>query len=141
MTISAVAFLALALSAQRDLKREHRYATDPYIALAIAEHESELDPRVCKDESDGSSSRGLMQLNHKGVTCASNEYDIEYDPAVNVRRAMRLLTKQKEYHAAHCVHPHDVLTHFAGSGPVAVRFAEWVRHRARELRKELKKHG
>lgn len=141
MTLSAAAFLALALITQRELRHEHRYVPDQYIALAIAEHESDLDPRVCKNETDGSSSRGLMQLNHKGVSCASSEYDAEYEPATNIRKGMRLLSLQYEYHQKHCRHPHDVLTHFAGSGPIAVRFATWVRRRARKLRKEMKQHG
>lgn len=110
-------------------------------AAAIIEHESHGNPTLCVDEPDGSSSRGLMQLNHKDAHCdaeGDKKYGREYDAATNVWLGIRLLGKQLKWHRQHCNHPHDPLEHYAGTGPKAKEFARYVRRRSRELRAQLK---
>jgi hypothetical protein len=106
------------------------------VVAAIIEHESHGDPTLCRDDRGGSS-RGLMQVWHPDSACevAVDEarFASDYSPGTNVARALRLLHRQKEYHLKHCVHPHDFLEHFAGTGPSAKRFARDVRKRARAM--------
>lgn len=132
---------AVAVSMQHARASVGRSAVTPEIVAAIIEHESHGNPALCVDEPDGSSSRGVMQINHKDAHCdaaGDRKYGNEYDPAVNVRLGIRLLGTQLKWHRKHCHHPHDALEHYAGSGPAARDFARYVRRRSRELRLKVK---
>lgn len=132
MTFTAAALLALALRA---------HAPDPYVLTAIAIHESAGEPYVCRDEENGTSSWGLAQINIRGPHCdAPNDYaKLLLEPEFNLREAARLLREQRKYHLRHCVHPHDVLEHYAGAGKSARIFARDIRRLARKLRKGTKR--
>lgn len=135
--MTAGAVLALIMAVRSDLHHHHRWRPDPYIALAIAKHESGFEPGACNDEKDGSSSWGLMQINHKDSRCADGLFARELDPGVNVALGVRLLSSQHDWHLKHCTHPHDVLVHYAGTGPDAYRFARDIRRMARTLKKGM----
>jgi hypothetical protein len=109
---------------------------DQATIAAIIEHESHGDTRACR-EDDGGSSRGLMQLWRPNSKCSPEDdarFAADYEAGSNVRAALRLLVKQRDWHRKHCRHPHDVLEHYAGKGPSAKQFARDIRRRARELR-------
>lgn len=113
------------------------------VVVAIIEHESHGDPRLCKNENDGSSSRGLMQINHKDSRCddaGDAMYEHDYNPWHNVAEGIQILATQHAWHLTHCKHPHDVLEHYAGTGPLAKKFARDIRRRAQQLRPHPKGH-
>lgn len=121
-----------------------QFAPSIETVVAIIEHESHGDPKVCRDEDDGSSSRGLMQINHKDSRCdeeGDRRYARDYDPEFNVRMGIKILAKQHQWHLLHCKHPHDILTHYAGTGPQAAAFARDIRRRAKQLARLKGKHG
>lgn len=123
--------------AQQHVPRRDRPTEE--VVAAIIFHESRGQAHTCRNEDDGSSSRGLMEINRKGSRCdedGDRRYAADYDPATNVREGVQRLAMQHAWHLVHCKHPHDALTHYAGSGPAAVRFAKDIRRIARNLRKQ-----
>ncbi len=102
------------------------------VVLAIIEHESRGNPRVCKNEANGSSSRGLMMLNHPRSRCSPEDdarYASDYNPARNIMRGVWLLAYQSEWHRERAL-TGDPLGLYAGRGPRAVAFAKEIRELA-----------
>jgi soluble lytic murein transglycosylase-like protein len=122
----------LILSAQLAAARtfEARDIPSRAVVEAIIEHESQGRARLCKDEANGSSSRGLMQINRPNSRCTAEDnarFAADFDPARNVRHGVWLLAFQSRWHREHDHNTHDVLVHYCGRGKRAHRFAEEIR--------------
>jgi hypothetical protein len=122
---------ALILSAQVAAARmfEARDIPSAAVVAAIIEHESRGQARACKDEANGSSSRGLMMINRPHSRC--NEADnarfaADFDAGRNVRYGVWLLAFQAEWCRSRG-HGHDHLSHYAGRGERARKFAREIR--------------
>lgn len=105
------------------------------IVLAIIEHESQGNERLCKDETDGSSSRGLMQINRKHSKCGDEQWEKDFSPWRNIRIAVFTLAIQSKWHRECHHNGHDPLIHYAGKGPKAVEFAKEIRRIADAIEK------
>lgn len=95
------------------------------MVMAIIEHESRARPRLCVNEPNGSSSRGLMQINRPHSRCVPEDdrrFALDYDPLFNVRYGVWLLTFQKKWHREH-QRTGDPLALYAGRGDAAKKFA------------------
>lgn len=121
------------------------------VVLAIIEHESRGNPRVCLNEKNGSSSRGLMMWNrpHSRCTPEDNErYAADFDPARNIRRGVFLLAWQAQWSRQHPCPPNptkkerkhcaegDPLALYAGRGPEAQEFARTIRAMVKAMLEE-----
>lgn len=91
---------------------------------AIIDHESRGFVRRCRNEADGSSSRGLMQINRKRSRCGIDDarFAADFDPRQNIRLGVYLLALQSEWCRKHRHTGHDPLYHYAGKGKAALRF-------------------
>lgn len=120
------AFEAFILAAQLNAARHFEQRDVPSRArvAAIIEHESRGRVRTCKDEADGSSSRGLMAINRKHSRCGIDDarFEADYDPQRNIRIGVYLLALQSEWCRKHKHTGHDSLMHYAGKGKLALKF-------------------
>lgn len=107
-----------------------RDVPEPSIVLAIIEHETRGNATLCVNEADGSSSRGLMQRNRKHSRCCAEDdarFAADYDPRKSIAHGVWLLAFQAAWHRTKGHTGHDCLEHYAGRGPLAVKFARDVR--------------
>lgn len=74
----------------RETRRVMRAEIDPAVIVAIAWTESRFDARACRDESNGSSSRGLFQVNVPRSRCGDGHHEWLYDATKNAREGVRI---------------------------------------------------
>ena len=106
---------------------ENRDIPVPAIVMAIIEHETRGNPNKCFNELNGSSSWGLMQINHPHSRCEDGLFKKELEPKKNIYLGIKLLTQQSKYHREKCHTGHDPLMHYAGKGKAAMNFAKDIR--------------
>ena len=72
------------------VRRETKAAIDPAVVVSIAFFESRFDASVCRDETNGSSSRGLMQVNVPRSRCGDGQRLDLYDARRNAYAGVRI---------------------------------------------------
>ncbi|GAC1475536.1 MAG: hypothetical protein PVSMB8_00080 [Vulcanimicrobiaceae bacterium] len=77
----------------------HTPQIDPALAVAILYEESKGNPRACRNDAYGGSSRGLMQIRVPGSHCGDWKRRDLYDVRKNVREGVKILAMLKQKYA------------------------------------------
>ena len=97
----------------------HERRLDPWIFVAIVDHETRWDARVVRHEHDGTCSVGLGQIN---VPCGDSYIAPLQDPRVNIRRMGKILQHLK----SHCRYACEDLGWLRGYNPGSEQYLAGV---------------